>query len=307
MGGYLKVGIPRGLFWYYMPGGYDTFWEAVGFEVITSPPTNRWIFEEGIRSSQDELCLPVKVFHGHIAFLKDKVDIIFIPRVVDAMKGGKRRFGCPKFIGLPELIKSSISSLPPIISVDLTLAKDGIERCFLKLGSLLGIKAKVIKKAVREMLNLERKTRPFRYSPDKGYPVKIGIVGHPYLIYDPYLSGGFLDKLSSLKIDYITSSELPNKLIEERIEIATDLYWIYERELIGAAYLFVQQGEIDGLIHCVSFGCGPGSIVMEMLQRRVIKGKKLPFFTLVMDENIGEAGLLTRLEAFCDMVRVNKR
>ncbi|MGI6604046.1 MAG: acyl-CoA dehydratase activase-related protein [bacterium] len=43
---------------------------------------------------------PVKVLHGHIAYLadKDKVDAIFLPRMVNV--GTKATF-CPKFLGLP--------------------------------------------------------------------------------------------------------------------------------------------------------------------------------------------------------------
>lgn len=307
MGSNLKVGIPRGLFWYCMPERYRIFWEALGFEVVTSPPTNRKIFEEGIRCSHEELCLPVKVFYGHIAFLKDKVDLIFIPRIVSVMKKGEKRFGCPKFIGLPDLIKNSLSGIPPVISVNLTLVEKGLEDCFFEMGKKLGIEKRAIKDAVRKMLDFETESNFFRKSKDRDSSIRIGVIGHPYLLYDNYISAGLLNKLSSLKVDYITSSEPPKELIEEEIEDRTNLFWIYERELVGAAHFFSNKGQVDGIILCVNFGCGPGSVVMEMIQRKVMRGKRMPFFILVIDENLQEAGLMTRLEAFCDMVRINKK
>lgn len=302
----LKVGIPRGLFWYYAPDAYKVFWEAMGFEVIQSPPTNSKIFEGGLRLAHDELCLPVKIFHGHIAFLRDKVDFIFIPRIVSMIKKGKKRYGCPKFIGLPELIKSSVPSLPPVISVDIDLAKGSLDDAFLKLHSPLKLKKGAIRYAVREMANFEKENRPYNKPQDKKEGLKIGVVGHPYILYDSYLSLNLLDKLSSLEVNYTTSAEVSGKVIEAELKPEIDLYWIYERELVGAASFFANDGNFDGCLHCVSFGCGPGSVIMEIIQRKIIKGKSFPFFTLVMDENTGDTGLLTRLEAFCDMVRIKK-
>lgn len=301
-----KIGIPRGLFWYYNPDAYKIFWEALGFEVIQSPPTNRKIFEEGLKLAHDELCVPVKIFHGHIAFLKDSVDFIFVPRIVSMVKQGKKRYGCPKFIGLPELIENSVPSIPPIISVDIELDKGSLESSFLKLQKQLGLKKNVIRYAVDEMVRFQEKRESKNEYKDKNGRIKIGVVGHPYILYDPYLSLGLLDKLSSLGVDYTTSAEVPIEVIVSELKPEIDVYWIYERELIGAASFFTNNGKFDGGVHCVSFGCGPGSLMIEMIQRKIIRNKNFPFFTLVMDENTAETGLFTRLEAFCDMIKTKK-
>ena len=302
-----RVGIPRGLFWYYMPNSYKVFWEALGFVVVQSPPTNREIFEEGLRLAHDELCLPVKVLHGHIAFLRNKVDFIFLPRIVSVKRKGKKRYGCPKFIGLPELVKSSVPFLPPIISVDIDADNGSFADAFLKLKNVLGLSQSRMRDAVEEMLRLEK-----RYTQNGvGHPgeerVRIGVVGHPYILYDTYLSMDLLGKLTPFGIDYTTSAEVPAEIIDSELKPEIDLYWIYERELVGAASFFADSTYFDGILHCVSFGCGPGSVMMEMVERKVIAGKDFPFFTLIMDENTGEVGLLTRLETFCDIVKMRKR
>lgn len=56
---------------------------------------------------------------------------------------------------------------------------------------------------------------------------------------------------------------------------------------------------IDGIIYLACFGCGPDSLVGQIIQRRV---RKTPFMLVTVDEHTGEAGLVTRLEAFCDMI-----
>jgi len=299
VGGHLRVGIPRGLFWYYDPDAYKIFWETLGFEVVQSPPTNRGIFESGLRFAHEELCLPVKAFHGHIRYLSSKVDFIFIPRIVSRVISKKKRYGCPKFIGLPELIKSSVPDLPPIITIDI-VSDNNLEDSYRRLKTL-GIKPKMIDHALKKMNSFQK--REDDHNQDE-HGLRVGVVGHPYLIYDRYLSCNLLDKLEKLGLRYTTSADISKEIIEAEIKREFDLFWIYERELVGAASYFASCGRYHGILHCISFCCGAGSIMGEMIQRRVIDGKDLPLFTLVLDENTGDAGLLTRLEAFSDMIRL---
>ena len=65
-------------------------------------------------------CLPVKIFYGHVLDLCEKVDYLFIPRIVSIEP---RTFICPKFMGLPEMIRMSISGLPEIIDTCIDMSK----------------------------------------------------------------------------------------------------------------------------------------------------------------------------------------
>jgi predicted nucleotide-binding protein (sugar kinase/HSP70/actin superfamily) len=55
-----------------------------------------------------------------------------------------------------------------------------------------------------------------------------------------------------------------------------------------------------------SFGCGPDSLVGELLERKMIREYRIPFLYLNLDEQTGEAGINTRLEAFLDIVEGRK-
>jgi len=57
----------------------------------------------------------------------------------------------------------------------------------------------------------------------------------------------------------------------------------------------------------VCFGCGPDSMMLEVVQRAAKENRCKPFSTIVIDEHTGEAGLITRLEAFVDMLERRKR
>ena len=64
--------------------------------------------------------------------------------------------------------------------------------------------------------------------------------------------------------------------------------------------------EIDGVVFLISFACGPDSLISELIMRDM-KVVGLPFLEITMDEHSGEAGLLTRVESFVEMVRRKKQ
>ena len=77
----MKVGIPRGLLFYRFYALWKTFLEELGAEVVVSPPTNKIIIQQGLTYAVEEICFPAKVFLGHVLYLKDRVDLLFIPRL----------------------------------------------------------------------------------------------------------------------------------------------------------------------------------------------------------------------------------
>ena len=116
----MRIGIPRALFYYQYFPFWKTLFEVLRFEVVLSPPTNKEILEQGTKLCVDDACLPIKVYHGHIAVLKDKVDMIFVPRVISIEP---RKYICPKFLGLPDMIRNSIPDISRVLDTELNLYK----------------------------------------------------------------------------------------------------------------------------------------------------------------------------------------
>lgn len=84
------------------------------------------------------------------------------------------------------------------------------------------------------------------------------------------------------------------------------MYWANEYEMTGGAGHFLQDNNIDGIITINAFGCGPDSIMVERISRAARKFNK-PVLNLSVDEQTGEAGFVTRIEAFTDMLFRKKR
>ena len=66
------------------------------------------------------------------------------------------------------------------------------------------------------------------------------------------------------------------------------------------------NNKIDGIIALSAFGCGPDSLMVEEVQYHA-KEKNLPMIHINLDEQTGEAGFVTRIQAFVDMLIRKKR
>ena len=78
-----RIGVPRSILHFEFDGRIERFLRSLGVEVLLSPETNQDIFTLGKRVVLDELCFPIKIFIGHVAWLAmQEVDRIVIPTIV---------------------------------------------------------------------------------------------------------------------------------------------------------------------------------------------------------------------------------
>ncbi len=73
---------------------------------------------------------------------------------------------------------------------------------------------------------------------------------------------------------------------------------------VGEAVKFVRR-EVDGIIHLFPFTCMPENIALEALQR-ICESSGVPVLSLSFDEHTANTGLVTRLEAFVELIRRRK-
>jgi len=314
-----KVGIPRALFYYQYFPLWNTFFEELGAEVVVSGNTTKKIMDEGAKTCVDEACLPIKIFYGHVIDIKDKVDYLFIPRFTSVSKG---EYICPKFGGLPDMIRNTITDLPEIIDVDVDLWKKGsnpIVSAF-EVGGYFTDDRRKIRRAYRKAME---SFRDFRRDVKKGIlpediinkklrlikktdgpRLNIAVVGHSYNIYDSYVNMDMVNKLKNNGVNILTVDMVDSSIIKEKVKtLSKKMFWNYGTRAIGSVLHFLDRKDIDGIIYLMSFGCGIDAFVGDMVERRVRRKKDLPYMVLTIDEHTGEAGMDTRIEAFIDMIR----
>ena len=105
-----KIGIPLGLNMFELLPFWHTFLTELGFEVITSPFSNRKLYLHGQQTiPSDTVCFPAKLMHGHVQWLIDNgITNIFYPCMSYNFDEdlGDNHYNCPVVAYYPEVIYS---------------------------------------------------------------------------------------------------------------------------------------------------------------------------------------------------------
>ena len=292
----MKIGIPKGLLYYKYYPFIETFFTELGAEIILSPDTNKDILNEGVKNCVDDACVPIKIFHGHVVFLKDKCDMIFIPRIMELVK---EEFICPKFCGLTEMITNDIPNLPLILGEPIYAATErGLRKWAFKTGRSITRNRIKINRALKLALDVQEKHSPLLN--DQPYKFNVALVGHPYNIYDSFINMNLVKKLNEFGIGVITEEFVDEDQISLSVsKLFKKPLWTFAKNSYGFATYLSENSKVDGIIYISSFSCGIDSVVIELIKDKV---KDFPMLILKLDEHTGEAGFDTRLEAFSDML-----
>ncbi len=316
----MKVGIPGGLLYFRYGKLWNSFLQALGAEVVESGETTRSILNSGVSKAENESCLPIKVFYGHVLALKDKVDALFVPRLVSVKR---RTHTCPKMLGLPDLARVAAEGVPIIApTIDFQSGLWHNYRAVYSMGRIFTSNPlRIIEAGVsawrEHRLYLERLTLGLDYRGAlrgetgrllcEGRELRVGVIGHHYNVYDTFTTMSLLDRLGAMGVDVVTADMVPPKLREQELKrLPKDIYWSYEQEVAGAILACARHRLVDGIIFMISFPCGPDSIIRVLCEQENRAMGGVPMLTLIMDEHTGEGGFLTRIEAFVDMLRRRK-
>ena len=290
----MTIGIPRGLFYYYFGDMWCLFFDKLGINYSVSPETDRVIKSLGSKYSSDEMCLSMKIYIGHVAYLVDKCDMVLVPRIDNY---GEFSQTCTNFLACYDII----NNLFDIDVVDYNISYtsgDTMRKAFFSLGKKLGKSSREVRNAYYYSLYKTNKIRKSKVIDNMNKlnlsGKKVLLVSHPYNTYD-YSIGlpvvKYLESIGCIVIysDLFDSEDLGYKL-------SSGLYWKFSRSIIGSIDLC--KDRVDGIIFLSSFPCGLDSLVNDVVSRKI----GIKCLNLVIDDMDGFAGIETRLESFVDIV-----
>lgn len=293
------VGLPKGLLYYKYKDLWISFFNELGINTIVSEETNKKILENGIKKAVDEACLSLKIYLGHIDNLKNKVNYILIPRIVSLKKKEKL---CTNFSALYDIVNNTFNVNVLYYNIDVDKHISEMD-AFIDLGSQLGIgkckSIKAYKKAkLKEKELFERKLiKQNNILNDSS--LKVLLVAHPYNLYDEFVGMPVIRYLKDNDIVPIYSDIYDKSRMEYECSlISNTIYWTYNKELLGAISHY--KNKVDGIIIISTFPCGPDSLANEMITRKI---KDIPIINIIVDELNNDAGLVTRLESFIDVIK----
>ena len=291
------VGIPRGFFYYDYHVLWETFLSELNISYIISPETNEQIMNLGRINSQDEMCLSLKNYLGHIGYLCDKCDYLLIPRIDNY---GLYNQTCTNFLAIYDIVHNLFAK--PILNYNIDYLKGDSEwKGLLKIGLELGKKKGEIRKAYKKAKTKEKsyynKQYRINYNKLNKPKPKVLIIAHPYVLYDEIIGKPLIKMLKNMHATIIDSNLFDReKCLEESKKISMGLYWDISRKLMGSILLVEKY--IDGIIFLSSFPCGLDSLVNEVIMRKI----KKPYLNLVIDDSFSLTGMETRIESFMDIL-----
>ena len=324
----LIIGIPRGMSYYNNYPFWYGFFKALGFDIVLSDPTTKQTMSDGSALVVTETCLPIKIYLGHIINLINKgVKNIFVPSLQSI---APKVYNCSKIRGLPDLVRNVIKGDYNLIepTLDKSAKKQGLYQFLKESVEAFGItdfdtiKAtkkkgwktynnflvmmqsgisykKALKTAIEGKLIIEEL--------DNTAMINVALISHGYNIYDDRACMKIFNKLEKMGVNVYTALQLtPEKMSEGLLSMKSHRYWANTAEMTGAAGHYLKDNKIDGIITLNAFGCGPDSLMVELITRKSKEFNK-PMLALTIDEHTGEAGFITRLEAFIDMLFRKKR
>jgi len=294
----MTIGIPRALIYWKYPLFWEAFFKELGFEILLSPSTNKEIVEMGVKVSDPENCFSNKVFFGHLLWLDGKCDWIFVPR----LKTNKDKLEyCPKFFGLPDLAKILVKT--PILTETFDERREEFGKSLRKLGKKLNKNRKDVERTTEAAwVEVEKNSQGFSKKIQSKKP-KIVLISHPYNLYDDYVNLRIKEKLEKLGTEPIFIDEVPTNEIQNPSSKIQNLdlpefHWEFGKEIMEKIQTILNHN-LAGAIEISSFQCGCDAVLKEFVEK-TIKANKIPFLYLLIDEQTGEAGIQTRLEAFID-------
>lgn len=288
------------MLYYYDKDLWIEFFKNLGIDVIISPNTNKKIVDFGTKLAPSEACLSLKIYLGHIIELKDKCDYILIPRLYSLKKNEQV---CTNFNALYDLVNNLFDVNILNYNVDIS-TKNYQLLGFLSIGEQLGFsyiksykaykyaeKIKKMKQKKQELLQQKEIER----NKDK---IKILLAGHPYNLYDSLIGKSVIDFLKENNITILYSDKINHELVDEECrKISTDIHWTHNKEIVASTKYY--EDIVNGIILISSFPCGPDSLMNEQISHKI---KKVPVITLIFEDLNNDAGIITRLESFIDIL-----
>ncbi len=300
----ISVGIPQALLFHEFGELWRNFFTNLNIPVTVSGATTKKVLDRGTSLAADEACLPLKLYLGHAESLLDSCSHLFVPRIVSYHRD---YFLCAKFAGLPDIVRNTFGDSAGRLIVP------NVEnhRPLCRLGAVRTAAGAVGQSLLAGVFSYRRALAAWRQRPmpAAGAAVdKVAVLGHSYILRDPFLGGEILALLAARGVATVTPADIPAKVAyAETRRQAPDVSWQLSARLAGAACHFARRPDVAGIVLVSCFGCGLDSLMNEYLEEQVLKGCGKPYLVINLDEHTGRAGTATRVEAFWDLVEWGRR
>ena len=198
------------------------------------------------------------------------------------------------------------------------LNKGDAEKCYHKWLKIAD-ETNSVRKAKRLKKQVIEDFKKIPIDKDKKVP-KVYLIGEFFVLLDPYTNQNIEKELGEMGVEVqrqIMFSDWLEHVLKPSIfykkeshrERCVKYAKKYMKRAIGGECIetigdtvYAAKHGIDGIIHISPFSCMP-EIVAQNILPKVSKNENIPVLSLVLDEQTGKAGYITRIEAFIDLIK----
>jgi len=305
----IEIGLPRALIFYELYPFFYKFLLKLGFNPILSEETNRRIVEAGTGLAVADTCFPVKTALGHIDYLINKgIRKFFIPSVITMKPNDQyfnRNFVCPYVQSFPyqarAIFGNEIEIHSPVLYFDRGIK--AISKTLYEFAKEFGKSKKEVDEAIEQGIEYQNSIQKRLWNTAQETlrhftGTAFLICSRPYNGYDLGLNLKLTQKIRNLGILPIPL-EFVQLDYQHLNEDFGNMYWHYGQRILSATKEIADNQNLYP-VYLSNFACGPDSFLINFFREKL---NRKPMLVLELDEHSGDAGFITRFEAFADSIK----
>ncbi|WP_299980622.1 acyl-CoA dehydratase activase [Desulfobacula sp.] len=304
------IGIPQALHLFEDTDFWVHFFSRLGIKTKTSSKLKDPVkLGNGIANA--EFCAPMVALHGHIQFLMDKADYIFLPFYFEEKPEGKdrRRQHCYYTQFAPSIIsclsdfdkKRIISPITQYLytnfhtKLELYKSLKKISADFL--FSFFDISAAYDSALeFKENCQLNWKALYQQYK-SKGSDINVVLLGRPYTVLTKTMNNNIPQLFENLGVKTFFQDMLDfEKHDFSKIDpLLKEIHWKYAAQILKAGFIAANSDHLYP-VYISSFKCAPDSFGINYF-KQIMESYNKPYLVLELDEHDSSVGYETRVEA----------
>jgi predicted CoA-substrate-specific enzyme activase len=305
----VTLGIPATLHLFEDLSLWKRFFNNLSIRTITSE-NYRDPIKTGKGLAGAEFCSPVNSIFGHVIYLSDKVDYIFLPVLLQTRNKSKETEGqycyytqfSASLVYTLRINNIQNKCLSPLLSFSRGnyFVAQQLLQC-LKPILKNGISYFTVFTAFNEALSFYSKQKSqlakvfeAQFQPDKN--ISVVLLGRPYIVLSSTLNKGIPDIFNSLGIksfyqDMVSSDDD----MEDITVLLKKVPWYFVSKILETAKIIANTRNLYPVL-ITAFKCAPDSFIIEYF-KKIFNACQKPYLILQIDEHDSNIGYETRIEA----------
>lgn len=305
----ITMGIPAALHLMEDLNFWKVFFGYIGIKTITSEKMKSPVIR-GRSLAKAEFCTPVASLYGHVDYLMEKADYVFLPYYFENRNKDKknRRQYCYYTQYAPSVItdlqpQKKNCLVSPIVKdlQSVFQTRMALYRSFKKIPEL-SLSFFDISSALEKAMEWQNQAKKglkeiFRKQMQTKNDIAVLLLGRPYTVLSPSLNSKIPDIFSNLQVNTFFQDmlDLNDYDLTDIKGLLREIHWEHAATIIKAT---LAAARTPGLfpVYITSFKCAPDSFAVDYF-KKIMEAHDKPYLVLELDEHDSSVGYETRIEA----------